>query len=157
MARLREGLALACRLGLGGIFLWAGLAKSLDRQGTVLAVDAYRLVPSTLVTLVATVLPWVEVALGLFLVTGLFVRFAGVGTGLLTLVFIAALGQAKARGLPIDCGCFGNAGPGDGVGWFDILRDVPMVLAGLYLAWRPGRWLQFDHLLFSTPEVLTDA
>ena len=38
---------------------------------------------------------------------------------------------AKARGLAIDCGCFGGGGTGDGVTWWDIARDIPIVLAGL--------------------------
>jgi hypothetical protein len=59
-------------------------------------------------------------------------------------VFIAAMGQAKARGLQIDCGCFGGGGAGAGVSWFDILRDVPIALAGAYLAVRPRGPLQLD-------------
>jgi len=158
MQRWREALALACRLGVGGVFVWAGAAKSLGRQDTILAVDAYRMLPRGLVTPVATALPWIEIAVGVFLLSGLFLRFAGVGSALLTLGFVVALAQAKARGLPIDCGCFGGGGPGDGVGWFDILRDLPVLFAGLFVAWRPGKWLQLDRLLAPEPtEVLTES
>jgi len=57
-----------------------------------------------------------------------------------------AMGQAKARGLQIDCGCFGGGGVGDGVSWWDIARDVVLVLAaGIYVALFPhGPW-QLDN------------
>jgi hypothetical protein len=78
---------------------------------------------------------------------GLFVRFAGIATAALASAFIVALVQAKARGLAIDCGCFGGGGTGDGVTWLDIARDIPIVLAGIYLARRPVGPLQLDNLL----------
>jgi hypothetical protein len=68
-------------------------------------------------------------------------------------VFIAGMAQAKARGLQIDCGCFGVGGAGDGVSWWDIGRDIPIVLAGAYLAVRPrGPW-QLDNVFEGTEET----
>lgn len=103
------------------------------------------MLPEALVRLVAAVLPWVEIAVGLLLILGLFVRFAGIATALLGVLFISALAQAKARGLQIDCGCFGGGGPGVGVTWWDIVRDLGVVLCGLYLAARPRGRLQLDN------------
>jgi uncharacterized membrane protein YphA (DoxX/SURF4 family) len=145
--RLLDGLGLLCRATLGAVFLWAGLAKAVDRQGSILSVDAYDVLPDSLVRMVGTALPWLEIALGLFVILGLFVRFAGVGVAVLGLIFILALSQAKARGLQIDCGCFGASATGNGVGWFDIFRDVPIVAAGLFLAWRPNGSLQIDQVI----------
>jgi uncharacterized membrane protein YphA (DoxX/SURF4 family) len=137
---------LLVRLILGGLFLWAGLEKAFDRQESILAVNAYDVLPEGLVRAVAAVLPWAEIAIGLLLILGLFVRFAGIATAVLAGVFIAGLAQAKARGLAIDCGCFGGGGAGDGVSWWDILRDVPILLGGVYLAVRPRGPLQLDNL-----------
>jgi uncharacterized membrane protein YphA (DoxX/SURF4 family) len=145
--RVLDWLGLTSRLVLGVIFLWAGLAKAFDRQGSILSVDAYDVLPGSLARVVGTALPWFEIALGVFLVLGLFVRFAGAGAAVLGVVFIVALSQAKARGLQIDCGCFGAGATGNGVGWFDVLRDVPILAAGVFLAWRPdGPW-QFDQVI----------
>jgi len=125
--------------------LWAGGSKALDRQESILAVDAYDVLPDQAVEVVAAVLPWLEIAVAGLLILGLFVRFAGVATALLGAVFLAALAQAKARGLQIDCGCFGGGGPGEGVSWWDMARDVPVVLAGAYLAARPRGPFQLDN------------
>jgi uncharacterized membrane protein YphA (DoxX/SURF4 family) len=140
-------LNLVCRFGAGVIFLWAGLSKAFDLQSTVLAVDAYDVLPEALVRPVAAALPWIEIVLGVFLILGLFVRFAGIGVAVLTTVFIVGLAQAKARGLQIDCGCFGPGGTGNGVGWWEIARDIPLLLAGIYLAWRPRGPAQLDALI----------
>jgi uncharacterized membrane protein YphA (DoxX/SURF4 family) len=136
---------LACRLVPAGLLLWGGLAKAFDRQSAILAVGAYDLLPNRLAEIVGTLLPWAEIAVGLLLILGLFVRFAAIATAVLAGVFIAGMAQAKARGLAISCGCFGGSGVGEGVSWWDILRDVPILLAGLYLAWKPqGPW-QLDN------------
>jgi len=140
------GWRLACRLVPAGLLLWAGLAKAFERQESILAVDAYDVLPEGLVRPVATILPWVEIGVALLLVLGLFVRFAGAATALLATVFVVGMAQAKARGLQIDCGCFGGGGVGDGVSWWDIARDLPLIVAGLYLAWRPTGPLQIDNV-----------
>lgn len=137
-------LHLVARALPAALLLWAGLAKVGDRQGSILAVDAYDVLPAALVEPVAILLPWAEIAVGALLVLGLFVRVAGLGTAALTVAFIAGMSQAKARGLAIDCGCFGGGGPGEGVSWWDIVRDVPMLAAGAYLAWRPRGPLSLD-------------
>ena len=97
---------LAIRAVPAFLLLWAGLSKAFDRQEAILAVDAYQVLPDAMVRIVASLLPWLEIGVGVLLILGLFVRFAGIATAVLASVFIAALVQAKARGLAIDCGCF---------------------------------------------------
>jgi len=58
---------------------------------------------------VARVLPWIELFLGVFLITGLWLKWTLRSTLILFLMFILIVGQALLRGLPIDeCGCFGG-------------------------------------------------
>jgi uncharacterized membrane protein YphA (DoxX/SURF4 family) len=136
---------LAVRLFPAVLLFWAGLTKAFSSQESILAVNAYDVLPEGLVRPVAAVLPWIEIGVAVLLVLGLFVRFAGIATAVLAGLFILAMAQAKARGLPIDCGCFGGGGTGDGLSWWDILRDIPILLAGIYLALRPhGPW-QLDN------------
>ncbi len=156
LVSLLDWLHLASRLVLATVLLWAGLAKVGDHQNTVLAVDAYRLLPDSFVEPVAAALPWVEIALGALLLAGAFVRFVGAATAVLMFGFLVALVQAKARGLAIDCGCFGGGGAGTtGVGWLTLLREVPLIGAGAFLAWRARGPLALDNLLF--PEVDDDG
>ena len=142
-------LQLVCRLVVGGVLVWAGVTKALDRQSFSNAIDGYRMVPEALVSPLAVALPWLEILVGSALVLGLFTRFAAVASAVLVGFFVVALVQAKARGLQIDCGCFGGGGPGTGIGWWDILRDVALLAAAAFVAWRPrGAW-GLDELVFA--------
>jgi uncharacterized membrane protein YphA (DoxX/SURF4 family) len=132
-------LATAARLLLGGVFLVAGLLKIPDPAAAVRAVRAYRLLPEALVAPVAFGLPVVEIAVGLALIVGVFVRTAAIASAVLLVVFLAGVGSAWARGLQIDCGCFGGGGQvaaADPAYPAEILRDSALLLVALALA----RW-----------------
>lgn len=143
-------LALLARLGLAGVLLTSGVIKLLDPSGSVRAVRAYRLLPDDLVDVVGFGLPALEVGLGLLLLLGLSTRLAAVGAGLLMLVFVAGIASAWARGLSIDCGCFGGGGdirPGTASYALPLARDVGLLLGAVLLAWRPRTPLSLDNRL----------
>jgi uncharacterized membrane protein YphA (DoxX/SURF4 family)/thiol-disulfide isomerase/thioredoxin len=137
-------LDMLVRLGAGAVLLSAGLLKALDFTAMLAAVHGYRVLPGFLERPLAYGLPWLEITLALFLLTGLFVRFAGVGVAVLSTVFLAVIAQALARGLPIGCGCFGSGG---GLSWLDLIRDLPLLVAGIYLARRSAGSGSLDRLL----------
>jgi uncharacterized membrane protein YphA (DoxX/SURF4 family) len=128
------------RIVLGGVLLVAGALKVADPQASVAAVRAYELLPAGAVTIVGWALPFVEVLLGLMLLVGYAVRPAAVAAaGLLTL-FVAAVASAAARGLSIDCGCFGGGGPvpaGQTAYGAEIARDLGLLALAAWLAARP--------------------
>jgi thiol-disulfide isomerase/thioredoxin/uncharacterized membrane protein YphA (DoxX/SURF4 family) len=146
---LLDRLDLVARAAAGAVFLYAGIAKSLNFEATLLAVHGYRIVPAFLERPIAYGLPWLEIALGALLLLGLSTRFAGLGAALLAAVFLVAMSQALLRGLAIGCGCFGSA-TGQ-LSWLDPIRDMPLLAAGLYLAirrngsWRLDRSLGSGH------------
>jgi uncharacterized membrane protein YphA (DoxX/SURF4 family) len=134
-------LATAGRAVLAAVWTWAALAKIADPDAAVRAVRAYRLLPEALVRPVAWGLPFVELALAVLLLTGLATRFAAsVSAGLLA-VYMVGIGSAWARGLRIDCGCFGGGGPSARVGagdyLLDLARDAALLAVAVALAWRP--------------------
>jgi uncharacterized membrane protein YphA (DoxX/SURF4 family) len=95
------------RLLLGGIFLYAGAGKALDVQAFAGQVAAYRLLPEAGSVVVAVTLPYVEIVAGALLLLRTRVRAAALLLLALTIVFAAVLVSAIARGLDLDCGCFG--------------------------------------------------
>ena len=151
---LRPWLALAARLLLGGVFVVAGLLKLPDPAAAVRAVRAYRLLPEVLVGPVAFGLPVVEVAVGLALLAGVFVRTAAVASALLLAVFLVGVGSAWARGLQIDCGCFGGGGQvqtGQTAYPAEVARDTALLLVALALA----RWPHSRLALANRLETVT--
>ena len=138
-------LTTAVRLALGGILLVAGSLKAIDLASSVAAVQAYALLPGPLEQLVGEVLPFLEITLGLLLVAGVATRAVAGLTGLLLLVFVVAALTAAARGLSIDCGCFGGGGPvapGQVDYTGELVRDVGLVLLAGWLMLRPEGRLQ---------------
>ena len=140
LAAAAPWLATVARLGLGAVFVVAGILKLPDPAAAVRAVRAYRLLPEALVGPVAFGLPMVEIVVGLALLAGIFVRTAALASAVLLIVYIAAIASAWARGLQIDCGCFSKGGAvaaGDTAYPAEIARDVGLLIVALALAWRP--------------------
>lgn len=142
------------RLGLAAVFLVSGALKVLDPAQTRIAVRAYELLPSGLVGPVATGLPLVELALGTLLLVGAFTRWVALASAVLLLVLMTAVAQAWARGLSIDCGCFGGGGTvAKGSTHYpqELARDAATVLLALWLLVRPRTTLSLDEWLRADP------
>jgi uncharacterized membrane protein YphA (DoxX/SURF4 family) len=104
-----RGLIAVCRVAIGLIFAFAALAKLGDLQGFAAQVHNFRLVPVPLENLLAMTLPWIELVAALALVLGIRARPAAALAFGLMAVFTVAVALALARGLDIECGCFGTA------------------------------------------------
>ena len=148
--RVRSGAlpraGLAIRLLAAGIWLSAGIAKIFDLQHFDAQVSAYRLLPSVLVEPFAYALPFVETFAGIYLLVGLLTRATAIFTCLLVAAFLIAQIQAWARGLQLDCGCFGQL-TSQRVGFWSIARDTALGVPGLLLALWPARLLSLDRRL----------
>ena len=138
-------IGLVFRLVLAGVLLYAGTVKLLEPNGAREAIVAYRIFPGSIPTVLGWALPIGEVVLGLLLLVGLLVRWAGLATALLMAAFITGIASVWARGYSIDCGCFGGGGDisGEGTTWrysSEILRDLLFCGMGVWLvAWPRTR------------------
>lgn len=154
-------VSLVARLVLGGVWVAAGYLKIADPAENVRAVRAYDLLPEAIVPAVGHALPVLELAIGLCLLLGLLVRVnAAISAALLT-AFVIGIASAWARGMSIECGCFGGGGgPAEGASedypW-ELARDAGLLLLSLLLVWRPGQKLALDTWLVPAPppEVVT--
>ena len=90
--------------------LVAGALKVTKPEVSARAVQAYQLLPFDLATYIGYGLPILEVVLGALLIAGLFTRASAAVSGVLLVAFIVGIASAWARGLSIDCGCFGEGG-----------------------------------------------
>jgi len=113
------------RLLVGGAFVFAGALKIVDPAKFALDVGNYRLVPHEFINLVAILLPWVEVVAGSFVLAGVWLRDAAIVITGLTTMFLFVIVSALARGLNIECGCFGTVG-GKHVGLVNLALDATL-------------------------------
>jgi uncharacterized membrane protein YphA (DoxX/SURF4 family) len=131
---------LLSRLILGGVLFAAGWLKIFTPAKSQMSVRAYEVLPISIANFLGIALPWLEVGFGILLILGIAVRLSAIVGGGLMVVFIAAISQAWARGLSIDCGCFGGGGtvdPSETKYLSEILRDIGLALLALYLVRYP--------------------
>jgi uncharacterized membrane protein YphA (DoxX/SURF4 family) len=143
------------RLILAVVFFLAGWSKVFDLAASGRTVNAYQLMPFSLAKIVGAALPFVEIALALLLLAGLATRVvASVAAGLLA-VYIGGIASVWARGLSIDCGCFGAGGQlaaGTHPNYFwDLVRDVALLAVAGFLAYRPRTPISVDAYLSGDP------
>jgi putative oxidoreductase len=122
----RHSTLLRLRLLLGVIFLAAAVPKIHAPALFADAILNYRLLPVPLVNLAALVIPWTEAVAGLFLLAGFWVRAGALVITGLTTGFLVAILSALARGLNIECGCFGTMA-GSHVGLLHLALDVTLL------------------------------
>ena len=149
--RFRDVVGLLARLVLGGVVLVAGLLKVGHLETSARSVRAYQLLPYDVAGYLGYGLPILEVAIGVLLVLGLFTRFSAVVGGFLMVVFIIGIASAWARGLSIDCGCFGKGGTiaaSQTQYPQEIARDVGLLACALGLVVRPRSVLSLERTLF---------
>ena len=148
---MKQWIGLLARLITGGVWIVAGAIKLPDPTSSIRAVRAYELLPESTVEAVGYALPVVEVAIGVCLVLGLLTRPMGVLSALLFVAFIIGISSAWARGLSIDCGCFGGGGEiADATAKYplEIARDVGLLLLSVWLViWPQTRW-SLDAVIF---------
>ena len=144
------------RLVVGGVWIVAGALKLPDPTENVRAVRNYQLLPESVVPFLGHALPIIEIIVGLCLVVGLLTRPAALVSAILMAAFIVGIASAWARGLSIECGCFGGGGGSieDATAKYpwEIARDVALMLASLWLVWRPRTPWSLDSAVF-TPSV----
>ena len=145
-------VGLLARLVVGGVWLVAGALKVSEPAESVRAVRAYDLLPEVVVPTIGQVLPLVEIIVGVCLIVGMLARPMAAISALLFVAFIIGIASAWARGLQIDCGCFGGGGYSANATDeypLEIARDVGLLLASLFVMWRARTRLALDNVLFA--------
>ena len=123
-------LLAACRVLLGSVLLLSGLVKLGHPYDFLGNVYAYRLVGVEVGLLVASIVPWLEVTLGLCLVGGIAVSGAFLLSALMLALFVLAQATVLYRGLRISCGCL--VSDGELVGVMSLSRALGLgIMAGV--------------------------
>jgi uncharacterized membrane protein YphA (DoxX/SURF4 family) len=126
--------ALAARLAMAGIFIYASIDKITHPSAFAKDVYNYQILPDALINMVALVLPWFELFLGICLLAGFWLPGAVLTANGLLVVFLCTFAFNLARGLDVNCGCFstGAAAPAMSAGWY-LMRDALFLAVGIFL------------------------
>jgi|WetSurMetagenome_2_1015567.scaffolds.fasta_scaffold82451_3 uncharacterized membrane protein YphA (DoxX/SURF4 family) len=119
-----------CRIALAAVFIYSGYIKVQATLQFAVAITGYKLIPDRFIFPIATYFPWVEIALGVLILTGWKIRWSSLAASALMLFFIVLLSVTLARGIETNCGCFGF---GDRITWKTIVRDGSLLIPALFL------------------------
>jgi uncharacterized membrane protein YphA (DoxX/SURF4 family) len=110
---------------------WSAASIKTSLSMFAMQVDSYQMLPPPAVNFVAHLLPFFELFLGLWLLSGIALRFSSLLATLAFCGFMLAIYSAYHRGLGINCGC--GIGPVEQVGPGALIRDglkfLPLSLA----------------------------
>jgi uncharacterized membrane protein YphA (DoxX/SURF4 family) len=155
-AQQEKWLLRGLRWILGGVFILAGASKVFQPAQFATAVANYRLLPHELINLAAIMLPPIELAAGLLLIAGAWVRGSALVLTGLCGVFLFAIVSALARGLNIECGCFGTVG-GRKVGLTSLALDLALLAMAGWLTWRAKERGEIPSEMTAKPAEVTES
>lgn len=136
---LRSILLWSLRLGLAGLYLFAAIPKIVDPWSFARAIHNFRILPAVAIPPLAVWLPLFEAACGVAVVTGILYRGGVFGLSAMSALFAIGISSAMARGLDIDCGCFGSAA-GSRASFGHLALNLASLAAGIILLASRGRW-----------------
>ncbi len=109
----------------GCVLLYGGLTKLGDTGYFAAIIAAHDIVGEKAAGIIARVLPWAEILIGIGCVAGRR-PFVCLACGLY-LAFLAVAARAVVLGIDVPCGCFGRENAP--IGWETVLRDIAMLAA----------------------------
>jgi uncharacterized membrane protein YphA (DoxX/SURF4 family) len=143
----KRALLVAGRLIIGGVIVYAAYVKLRGPWlQFAVSLNAYGILPERALEPVAKTLPWGELALGIAILSGVWLRWFALLASLMLGFFFALMVRSYAAGLKIDCGCFG---PGEALGPKTLLRDG--VLLAVALAVTIGAFRARHHTALPAP------
>ena len=96
------------RVFMGLVFIYASYSKIVDPVSFSNNIHNYGVTPLYIENIIALVLPWVELFIGLALIFRYKYEASLDISIFLMIIFIVLISQAYLRGKSIDCGCFMN-------------------------------------------------
>jgi uncharacterized membrane protein YphA (DoxX/SURF4 family) len=126
-------LVLISRIFIGLLFIISSLDKIVDTAAFTRAIANYDLLPSWMPSMIATVLPWVELLCGFGVLFGLLLRGSSFLLSAMLAVFTLAVVSALLRGLDISCGCFTQDPAAGHIGWMKVVQNTTLFALTLFL------------------------
>ncbi|MDB9853752.1 DoxX family membrane protein [Candidatus Marinimicrobia bacterium] len=142
MNKIHPVIVLCMRVVLGIVFLVASYQKILDPQQFAREISNYHFIPLGLENVVAIILPWIEVFIGLGLILGIMIDGSSLISGVLLIMFNLLVIQAMIRGFNIECGC--GLKEGQMVGWQKLMENMTLLITSYIIFNQKNRSFQLS-------------
>ena len=141
---------LLIRLFIGGLFIFTGISKIVDPALFAKEISFYRMLPDFTINLLAIILPWLEVIVGILFILGIRVKANILLLVGMLLMFNFAVAVAWARGLNINCGCFSDIAK-ETVGLGKLSENFAMFAALIFMFFFPNNRFSLETFIKENP------
>ena len=132
----RPQIVLIAQVVVAGVFLAAALGKIGDAATFSRQIHYFRLLPPPLENLMAMTLPWIELVAALAVLFRVRPRAGSMVIAGFMGLFVFVVAAALARGLDIECGCFGTA-DASRVGSTKLIENILLLALSLIASLKP--------------------
>lgn len=146
-------LVLVVRVFIGLLFIMSSVEKIADPGVFAQSIANYKMLPEWLPSLIATILPWLELLCGFSVLFGALARGSSLLLTVMLIIFTMAVVVALSRGLDISCGCFTQDPATGKIGWMKVLQNSTLIVLTLFLYFsRSESYTLFQYLKKFNPE-----
>ncbi|MBX2991201.1 MAG: DoxX family membrane protein [Bacteroidetes bacterium] len=150
-------VAMLVRVFLGFVFIVAAVDKAADPNAFAVSIGYYKLAGPDTSLLIATVLPWMELLCGIFLIFGYMPRGSTLLVLLMLVVFTAGVIAGIIRNLDISCGCFSRDPAVGKIGWMKVLENTGLIVLSVISLFSRSERTTVSVLSYSSPEASDNA
>jgi len=119
------------RILLGIVLIFSGITKIIDPSKAVDFMLEFKVIPEFLILIVVSILPILEILIGVLLISGMYQKFASISALVLFSGFFIISIYGTIIGLSSDCGCFGSVIKSR-IGWSMVVRNGVFVMEAVY-------------------------
>ena len=114
---------------IAAVLLISGISKILDPLPLIETLKAFTKLSEDILIITATILPVIEIGLGLLLMLKIKPKPVLYGTLILFTVFLVFSVYGTIKGMNNDCGCFGSLVKSQ-IGWGMVIRNLGFLIVG---------------------------
>ena len=116
------------------VFVISGISKILNPENFLKVLNiTVSFFGENIIILIATLLPVIEIALGMMLVLKIRIKETLIATTILMTIFLIYAIYGTVKGFDTDCGCFGSSVESN-FGTLMIIRNIVLMLSSLILS-----------------------
>jgi uncharacterized membrane protein YphA (DoxX/SURF4 family) len=141
--KINEKIIFIFRVILGFVFVYASIHKIVDPESFAKSIENYRILPFFSVNVVAIIVPWVELIVGLFLIFGIFIKASSYIAVLLMGFFSILVLVTIIRGIDITCGCFSSS-ISTPIGWQKFIENIILFMFSLLVYCSKDAYLSVE-------------
>lgn len=142
--RLKIIIGISARIITGILFVYAGYLKAINPpEEFAYSIESYQLFSGKIALVSAYVVPWIEIYLGIFLITGFLIRISSIMIMFFLVFFEMLLISAVFRNLSlVNCGCFGLS-KSNSIG-FEIFQNFVLIILSIFAFKYGNRAITID-------------